>query len=509
MVERVPFFYDVTLRDGNQALKRPWDLQEKARLFENIISLKIDGAELGYPGASEMDFNACQHLASLAPDTMVVAGLARSVSRDILKAWEALKEVKNPRIHIFITTSPYNMEHVLNKTPQQVLEKAREAVGYCQNLMKGKGSIEFSAEHFGDCRDNMDFVLEVFKAVVQEGSTVLNLPNTVERYRPSIFVDMVGQVVDAFPNTTISVHNHNDLGMATATTVESFFRGANQLETTLNGLGERAGNTNMYEVACSLHQCEVDVNLQFDKIYETAILVEQYSGIPIPEKAPIIGLDVMSHRSGIHQDGATKTKGKQKGAYNVVVADFIGRKNGEFIGFTNQSGKTAVLEIIQSQGLPITVEEAHFLQPKLKKLAELKGELAIDEIVSVYQKEIFEVEGPLVFESYELYPEKKQYQFSIVFNGKKEIQKVEAEGPIEAFSKVLEKLNVSIHLVEYQQKSYSKDHNEFASCALSEFRIQMKDKPEKTIIARAKDQNTVKANLKAMTNGVNWLLKSV
>ena len=303
---RQPFFYDVTLRDGNQALRRPWDLKAKDKVFDQLLKLGVQGIEVGFSGASGMDFQACHHLAKRAPADVVISGLARAVDRDIEKVWEAIETAPQPRIHTFITTSPYNMEHVLRMPPQKVLQKAVSAVSLCTSLMGDKGSIQFSAEHFGDCRDNMDFVLEVMQAVIEAGATVVNLPNTVERYRPRYFVEMVEQVVAAVPeHVTVAVHNHNDLGMATATTVESYFAGAVQLETTLNGLGERAGNTNMFEVACALYNCGVDVPLNMPEFYESALLISEWSQIPIPEKSPIIGEDVIAHRSGIHQDGAT------------------------------------------------------------------------------------------------------------------------------------------------------------------------------------------------------------
>ena len=244
---RRPFFYDVTLRDGNQALRNPWNLNEKELVFRQLLKLGVQGIEVGFSGASDMDFAACEHLAKLAPDNVVISGLARAVERDIVMVWEAVKHAAQPRIHTFLATSPFNMENVLRMSPSQVKAKAVNAVTICKKAMGGRGTIQFSAEHFGDCQDNMDFVIELLQAVVAEGAHVINLPNTVERYRPMLFVNMVERVVKALPKqVVVAVHTHNDLGMATATTVESYFAGAIQLETALNGLGERAGNTNMY-----------------------------------------------------------------------------------------------------------------------------------------------------------------------------------------------------------------------------------------------------------------------
>ncbi len=505
-----PFFYDVTLRDGNQALKNPWNLKEKEKVFNQLLKLGVQGIEVGFSGSSEMDFAACKHLADLSPDNVVISGLARAVKYDIEKVWEAIKQAAQPRIHTFITTSSYNMEHVLRKKPEEVLKIAEGAVAYCRDVMGGKGDIQFSAEHFGDCQDNMDFVIEVFHAVAEAGATVINLPNTVERYRPQIFCDMVEQVVKALPdNITVAVHNHNDLGMATATTVESYFRGASQLETTLNGLGERAGNTNMFEVACALYNCEVDVPLNFGEIYESALLMSQWSQIPIPEKAPLVGHDVVAHRSGIHQDGAIKTKGKSKGAYRAIDSNLIGRKEGDRLGFTSQSGKTAIFEIITNAGLPITIEEASSLQPVLKALSESKGELSQDEILEVYDKHILQVDGPLIFQNLEVDNDRKHFEFSFELNGKSSQVTTTGTGPVEACYQALTKLGIQFHLVEYKQHALDVEHKDFAAFALSEITVkgQMPDGSPLHVIGRSKDMDTVMANVKAMCNGVNLLLK--
>ena len=305
-----------------------------------------------------------------------------------------------PRIHTFLATSPFTMENVLRMTPEQVKERAVKAIATCRKVMGGQGTIQFSAEHFGDSSENLDFVIDLFHAVIAEGATVINLPNTVERYRPKLFVEMVEKVAAALPpHVTIAVHTHNDLGMATATTVESYFAGASQLECALNGLGERAGNTNMYEVALALANCDVDVPLNLGEIYETALRVSEWARVPIYEKAPLVGADVVAHRSGIHQDGASKTMGMKKGAYRAIDSSLIGRKEGDRLGFTSQSGKTAVFEIVRGLGLPISIEEAAVIQPILKKLSEQdkRGELNDDEILKVYDQEILNVRGPLVF----------------------------------------------------------------------------------------------------------------
>ncbi|MBQ3641583.1 2-isopropylmalate synthase, partial [bacterium] len=278
--KRQPFFYDITLRDGNQSLKKPWNTYEKEVIFKYLLELGVQGVEVGFAAASDMDFEACQRLAEIAPDNVVVSALARCVKSDILRAAQAIEKAPKKRIHTFIAMSPFNMQYVLNKSPMEVRQQAIEGVKYAKELMGDEGEVQFSVEHFGDCHENIDFVIESLQEVVKAGATIINLPNTVERTRPKKFVELVEKVYNALPkHVTISVHNHNDLGMATATTVESYFAGAVQLECALNGLGERAGNTNMYEVAVALHNSEVEVPLNLSKIYEIALTISDMSNV--------------------------------------------------------------------------------------------------------------------------------------------------------------------------------------------------------------------------------------
>ncbi|NUM24997.1 MAG: 2-isopropylmalate synthase [Candidatus Buchananbacteria bacterium] len=382
-----PIFHDVTLRDGNQALRKPWNQRQKEIIFNLQQALGIPRVELGYPGASEMDFECVANLAMQASSTMVVGALARTTERDIRSAIEAFNQtlVATPMIHTFVGMSPYHMEHVLHKTPAEVRLMALEAVKQARSGLGERGLIQFSPEHFGDCLENLDWVIEVFHELVSAGVNIFNLPNTVERYRPAIFVAMVDKVRQALPpSVTVSVHCHNDLGMGTASTVESYFVGAQQLEVTLNGLGERSGNANLYEAATALHCNGVAVDLNFEQFYEAAIKVAELSGVAIPEKAPLIGSDCLMQRSGIHQHGAVQTFGRAKGAYRPIDPAFVGRANDEELEFTSQSGYTAVHKIIMETGRNILPDEARLLQPALKLVSEERGALTPEELAEAF-----------------------------------------------------------------------------------------------------------------------------
>ena len=498
MEKRVPFFYDITLRDGNQSLKKPWNTNEKEIIFNHLVELGIQGVEVGFAAASEMDFEACSKLAQIAPDNVVISALARCVENDIIKAADSIKAAEKQRVHTFIAMSPFNMEYVLNKSPQEVRKQAIEGVAFARKIMGKKGEVQFSVEHFGDCHENIDFVIDTLKEVVKAGANVINLPNTVERVRPKKFVDLVEKVYNALPkDIIIAVHNHNDLGMATATTVESYFAGAIQLECALNGLGERAGNTNLYEVAIALHNSGVNVPLNLDKIYETALIVSDMSNVKIYEKAALIGPEALAHRSGIHQDGAIKTKDMQKGAYRPIHPSLIGRKDDEKLGFTSQSGKTAIFEIITDAGYPITISEAQRIAPFAKAEAEKIGELSTRNVIDIYYNNVLNVKGAFKLCSLDK-TETENALLHFKYNDKEYNVEVYGNGPVDACIKAIQKAGFDCEFLNYEQKALN-----MGSDASAMTIMHFKAPNGQTIISRGCDESTVMANLKAIFNGLN------
>jgi len=501
-----PFFYDITLRDANQALAAPWNKEQKEIVFKQLLKLGVQGIEVGFPAASEMDFESSRNLAELAGklgSNVVISALARAKNPDIQKAWDAVGEAPKPRIHVFLAMSPLSMEHVLQMEPIAVRKQAIEAVAFAKSLVGKKGDVEFSPEHFGDCVENFDFVLESLKQIVEAGATTINLPNTVERYRPMIYVDMVRKVAEALPkNITVSVHCHNDLGMATAATVESYFAGAIQMECALNGLGERSGNTNMYEVAVALHNSGVEMDLNLGEIYETAILTSKWAKVPIYAKAPLIGIEVVSHRSGIHQDGASKTKNMKKGAYRPIDYSLIGRHENDVLTFTSQSGKTAVYEILNHNGYPVELDEAAELQPVLKEISEREGELPDSRILEVFREKCCNLNGRVIFNTIDVIPGENRFVFKFHKDGAHCEESISAEGPIEAALLLSRKIGLPVELNSYKQSVVSDADKLWAGRALSEISLSANGK---TIIGRGVSSDTLVANMRAVFGGINKL----
>jgi len=499
-----PFFYDVTLRDGNQALKKPWNTEEKEIIFNKLLELGVQGIEVGFSGASDMDFEACKYLADRAPANVVISGLARAVKHDIDKVAQAIKNAPMPRIHTFIAMNPLGLEYVLKKSLDEVKKIAVEAVTYAKSVLPPHGEVQFSVEHFGDCKENIDEVIEAVKEIVNAGATIINLPNTVERFRPMEYINMVKKMRDALPeNVVVAVHCHNDLGMASATTVESYFVGATQLECSLNGLGERAGNTNMYEVAVALYNSEVDVPLNMESIYETALLTAEMANVPIWEKAPIIGYDALAHRSGIHQDGVVKTKHLDKGAYRAFNPDLIGRGDAEKIAFTSQSGKTAIFELINSTPYKISMQEAVYLMPFAKSKAEKVGELSVNQLIKLYLNKVCDVKGDFKFGDFIEIDNGHKFNLTFEYKDQKFDVVVKNSGFLDACISALKKSGFPLDLIDYEQHAIE-DHENTKEKAIAMSILHFNHKG-KTIIARSFDKSTAIANVKAVFNGLNLM----
>ena len=381
---------DVGLRDGNQALKQPMNRGKKQVYFDWLKKLGIRAVELGFPAADPEDAKIVAELAAQAVPGMTVGALAMATESHIRIAGEALATAPagvTKRIHTFISTWPHAMQHSLGKSPEAVREMAIESVRLARSLVGPTNDVQFSPEHFGDCWDNLNWVIEVLRDVVAACANVINLPNTVERSMPWRFVEMVRRVDEALDDDLIiSIHNHNDLGMATATSLMATAVNPNrrwQIECTLNGTGERAGNTSLQEVAIALMLHGVQTGINFERIYEASLAVADLLDMPISPKAPHIGREVTVQRSGIHQKGAGVTQERNVDpAYLAYRPERIGRPPQDF-EFTPQSGYFGVMQVVLSTGETISETEARVLQPALKATANQHPKLTAEEIVAV------------------------------------------------------------------------------------------------------------------------------
>lgn len=363
--------FDTTLRDGEQSPGVALNVEEKLQIARQLAKLGVNVIEAGFPISSPGDFKA---VARIAQDVrqVTIAALARAQAKDIECAWEAIAKAEAPRIHTFIATSPIHMHYKLQKSPQEVLEQAVAAV----RLAKLKvADVEFSAEDAS--RSEVDFLAQVFSQVISAGATVLNIPDTVGYSTPDEFANFLRAVMErtqGIEKVKISVHCHNDLGLAVANSLAAVQVGVHQLECAVNGIGERAGNAALEELAMALHtrrdQFQAQTTINSIEISRTSHLVSRLTGMLIQPNKAIVGKNAFAHESGIHQDGVLK----ERSTYEIMSPSSIGLDM-DTIVLGKHSGRHAVRERLSEIGLE--VEETRFEEvfEQFKLLAERKKEI--------------------------------------------------------------------------------------------------------------------------------------
>ena len=370
--------FDTTLRDGEQSPGASMNTNEKLRLAVQLEKLGIDVIEAGFPAASEGDFEAVSRISAKLENSQVAA-LARANRNDIDRAWAAVGGARHPRIHTFIATSDIHMQYKLNMSREQVLAAAVEAVRYAKSLTE---SVEFSAED--GSRSDRDFLCQIFEAVIEAGATTVNLPDTVGYAIPEEFAGLVRYVIDHTPNISravFSVHCHNDLGLATANTLAAVGAGARQAEVTVNGIGERAGNTSLEEVVMALHTrrnyLPLDCGVRTEEIHPTSRLVSMITGIVIQPNKAIVGANAFAHEAGIHQDGVLKNPM----TYEIMRPETVGLNRSALV-LGKHSGRHALRDRLKSLGYELSDEELNLVFVKFKELADKKKQV-VDEDLEV------------------------------------------------------------------------------------------------------------------------------
>ncbi len=391
MSERVIIF-DTTLRDGEQSPGASMNVAEKLRLAIQLERLGVDAIEAGFPAASTGDFEAVKLVSEKIRNAQVTA-LARVARGDIDRAWEAVKEAAHPRIHIFIATSDIHLEHKLKMTRDQVIEAAVKGVQYAGNYTE---HIEFSAED--GSRSDPDFLCRVFEAVIDAGATVVNLPDTVGYAYPDEFFNLVRYIKENTSNiekAVLSIHCHNDLGLATANTLAGLRAGARQAEVTVNGIGERAGNTSLEEVVMTLYTRKELINLETGintrEIQPTSRLVSMITGIVVQPNKAIVGANAFAHEAGIHQDGVLKNRM----TYEIMDPEMIGLRSNQLV-LGKHSGKHAIRKKLESLGHELSEQEMDRFFQKFKDLADKRKEILSEDIEALVAEEILRV--PDIFE---------------------------------------------------------------------------------------------------------------
>lgn len=379
------YFFDTTLRDGEQSPGATMNLQEKLRLAHQLEVLGVDIMEAGFPASSPGDFESVQRIAAQAGDIQV-AGLARCVTSDIDRCWDAIKVANNPRIHIFLSTSPLHMQHKLRKKPADVLKMAVDGVKRC---VQHTSNVEFSCEDFS--RSEPEFLCRVVEAVINAGATTVNLPDTVGYAQPAEYAALIDYVIRNTPNSdkaVFSVHCHNDLGLAVANTLAAFNVGVRQAEVTLNGIGERAGNASLEEVVMNLRvrhdYFDLHHNIVTEQLYPSCRLLSMTIGQPIPYNKAIVGANAFAHESGIHQDGMLKNRE----TYEIMTPQSVGRTESNLV-IGKHSGRNAVRNKFEAMGYTLDDEQLNLVFEAVKQLADRKKTLHDDDLMALVQEEVY------------------------------------------------------------------------------------------------------------------------
>jgi 2-isopropylmalate synthase len=382
MSDKKIYIFDTTLRDGEQVPGCKLNTTEKVELAQQLEALGVDIIEAGFPISSPGDFHSVEEIAKIVKD-VTVCGLTRAVQKDIEVAAQALRHAKRPRIHTGIGTSDFHIKSKFNSTREEILQRAVQAVKWARNLVD---DVEFFAEDAG--RTDNEYLARVVEAVIAAGATVVNIPDTTGYCLPDQYGEKIAYLVNNVKNADkaiISCHCHNDLGLATANSIAGIRGGARQIECTINGLGERAGNTSLEEVVMVIKQHKqlgFYTNIKAEKLNPISRLVSDTMRMPVQPNKAIVGANAFSHSSGIHQDGFLK----DASTYEIINPDEVGA-DGSKIVLTARSGRSALAFRFQKLGYSFTRNDIDVLYERFLKVADTKKEVMeadLNELAKAY-----------------------------------------------------------------------------------------------------------------------------
>ncbi|NLK39254.1 MAG: 2-isopropylmalate synthase [Clostridiales bacterium] len=492
--------FDTTLRDGEQAPGCSMNLEEKLEVARQLELLKVDVIEAGFAISSPGDFNSVKAIAEHIKDC-TVASLARAVQKDIDAAYEAIKGAVSPRIHAFLATSPVHMKHKLKMTPDEVLQKVVYAVKYAKSLC---GDVEFSAEDA--MRSDREFLARVVEAAISAGATTINIPDTVGYVIPEEVFDMITYLKNTVPNidkADLSVHCHNDLGMAVANSIAGIRAGVTQIECTVNGLGERAGNAALEEIVMAIKTrrellgCRTRIDTR--QINRTSKLVYSIIGQMPAINKPIIGANAFAHESGIHQHGVLA----ERTTYEIMSPEEVGIKKNKLV-LGKHSGKHAILDRLKELGYNLEAGEFDRFYEKFKALCDKKKIITDSDLEAlVYNKE--RIDSHYRLEFFDVHTMKNASSTCVIRLRKQDevFEEVSlGDGPINAAYNAIDKItdNICEELSHYNIHSVSDGTD-----ALGEVTVRMRS-GDHVVTGRGLSTDIIESSILAYVNGINKLL---
>ncbi len=496
--------FDTTLRDGEQSPGFSMNLKEKMEFAHQLNRLGVDVIEAGFPITSIGDYEAVKAIAQEVEGPQI-CGLARAVEKDIDRCWEAVQHSKNPRIHTFIATSSVHVERKLKKTPAQVLEMAVKAVKHARQYTE---NVEFSTEDAA--RTDRDYICEVIQAAIEAGAATINVPDTVGYSNPWEFGDLIAHIFKTVKNVNdaiISVHCHNDMGLAVANSLAAVKQGARQVECTINGIGERAGNTSLEEFVMNLKvrkdQFGLHTGIVTEQIYPSSRMLTQFTGIHVQPNKAIVGANAFAHEAGIHQDGMLK----DRETYEIMTPQSVGWM-GESMVLGKHSGRHALAERLTELGFHLNGEAVGTVYEKFKELADRKKAVYDSDLIALVDqhardKEItrFKLMGMSIRTSAD---EQAKASIKIDDNGTEKEDTATGDGALDAAFSLIKRLTDTEDcvLTDYRVDAVSTGTDAQGSAHVVIQREGVKG------VGRGTDTDVIRASVKAFLNAVNHLVST-
>ena len=500
--KRIIRIFDTTLRDGEQSPGASMNLEEKLKIAHVLVDLGVDIIEAGFPIASPGDFAAVKEISSKVRGA-TICGLARCNEKDIDRAWEALKEAERARIHVFLATSAIHREFKLKMSRDEIVQRAvegvRRAVGYCDD-------VEFSPEDAA--RTEFEFLCQVVEAAIEAGATTINIPDTVGYATPQHFGGVIRRLIETVPNAdraTISVHCHDDLGLAVANSLAAVENGAGQIECTINGIGERAGNCSLEEVVMAMRtRCDVyhaDSNVNSNRLVPTSRLVSGITGITVQRNKAIVGRNAFAHEAGIHQDGMLK----ERTTYEIMRPEDVGFEKTDLV-LGKHSGRAALADRAKMLGFHLTAEQLQEVFIRFKELADKKKEIYDGDIAALIKQQIHKVkdaEWQLVsFEVTSGSEIEPRCRLTLRHGDEERTEDVTVgDGPVDAAFLATEKITgVELKCKDFQVRSATLGRD-----AQGDVSIEIEHNGQ-TYRGRGFSTDTVEATIRAILNAVNQII---
>ncbi|MEK7747964.1 MAG: 2-isopropylmalate synthase [Nitrospirota bacterium] len=501
-MSRIIKIFDTTLRDGEQCPGASMNRSEKLTVAKMLARLNVDIIEAGFPFASEDDFEGVKTIAKEVKGP-VIAGLARAMEKDIDATWEAVRFAERSRIHTFLATSEIHMQHKLRMNREDVLKTAVSAVRYAR---KYTDDVEFSPEDA--TRSDHDFLCRVIEAVIDAGATTVNIPDTVGYSVPFEFSDLIRLIKNKVPNidrAVISVHCHNDLGLAVSNSLAAVYEGAGQVECTINGIGERAGNASLEEIAMALRVRKdffnAETQIRCEEITKASRLVSGITGFVVQPNKAIVGANAFAHESGIHQDGLLK----DKQTYEIMTPESVGLTEHKMV-LGKHSGRHAFRAKLEEMGYALNEEKIDATFEQFKKIADQKKEVFEEDLEAIIAEKVYRIPNFYLLKSLHVESgtdQKPTATIELEIEGQLQKEGGVGDGPVDAVYRTIKAMtNTEGHLISYVVKAITGGTD-----AQGEVTVRIEDSG-KTFLGHGADTDIIIASAKAYLNALNKIAYS-